>query len=278
MTQAESGNKRVEVFELLYLLSGLFLLILFSPIGGIRTYTQPDELSYAIPLALIGLFQVFALWVARKEKPWGITAMSLLSSIVIPLLLITHIGLILVNYLIVVLNTANLGLLSSDSVTAKLLHRQQVDQNDTCVVVVILHLIVGSFLLILYGIGIMPRVTSLALVSIGLMNTIWIISVILFLSTVLIILRQKFGWLLFFVLDVILLVLGLYSLILSFQSPSSVISQFSHYGNLALQGFQSVSHAAIWCSLIVLVVLVYVMPSMGTSSPASGKTEVDREY
>ena len=269
--------ERTEFVEALYALSGLALLLFFSPFGGFRVYTVSDRLPYEIALTFIGVFQLVALWLARKELPESVAAMGFLSSLSILALLLSipvlgqgDLFIVTVMYLILLLNIIDLGLLSQESITSKLLHRQLACYNDGPVLIlVILHVLFGFFLFVLIEFEVLPIASSLTTLGMILTSAVWIISVLLILAIPFLISRQKSAWFLFFVLDVALLTLNLVSVIAAAQFPDMVISPIEYWRYWWVRNYYAdIAVAGIGFGGFLSIALVCSIPALDTDEKA----------
>lgn len=281
MSEAQSWQKMGEILEVLYILPALILVYFFGPnllawyINSIRFhmahYTLAEMLTL-LTMALIGTVQLFAIWLAKKKKPWSITVMVLLSSLAIPVLLLSIPVLgpeasffILPMYLICLLNIVNLGLLSQDSITSKLLNRPQINENDGPVLVlVVMHAVIGPLLVILIQFELLPRAADLTILSVGLMNAVLSIGVLFVLLSVVLIIRLRYAWLIFLVLDVIMLTISLSSLVIAFQIPNQLVVPTAYYGSWTLGDIIGIAFAGMTCAIMLVSAVIYSIPALDT--------------
>jgi len=271
-------DKTVEILEALYGLSGVSLLFLFGSAFGIQVPSYGlDKQLCAVVLVMIGSFQLLAIWITTKEKLRSTNIMSLLSSLAILalLLFIPVLGqgepnIVVPMYLICVLNIVNLGLLSQESITSKLLHRQLACYNDGPVLIlVILHVLFGFFLFVLIEFEVLPIASSLTTLGMILTSAVWIISVLLILAIPFLISRQKSAWFLFFVLDVALLTLNLVSVIAAAQFPDMVISPIEYWRYWWVRNYYAdIAVAGIGFGGFLSIALVCSIPALDTDEKA----------
>jgi len=270
-----------EILEVLYILPGLILVYFYgiNLLAGyvasfgfsIAHYTLGELLSFLI-IALIGTFQLMAIWLAKRGKSWSIDVMVLLASLAIPVLLLSIpiLGpgesiLVLPMNLVCFLNIVNLGLLSQDSITSKLKNRQPIYDNDGPVLVLVLmHTVIGSLLVILIQFELLPRAADLTILGLGLMNSVLSIGVLFVLLSTLLIIRLRYAWSIFLVLDVLLLTFSLSSLVITLQIPDQLVLSTAYYGSWTLGEIIGVAIAGIICAVMLLPAVVYSIPALDT--------------
>lgn len=278
MTQEHTTDKTAKTLEALYGLSGVLLLFLFGSAFGIQvpSYTLDKQLCTVV-LVIMGSLQLLILWIAKKEKLRSTIIMSLPSSLAILALLLSipllgqgEPTIVVIMYLVCVLNIVNLGLLSQESITSKLLHRQISYYDDAPVLIlVILHALFGFFLFVLIGFEVLPIASGLTTLGMILPSAVWVISVLLIFAIPLLISRQKSAWLLFFALDVALLILSLVSAIAAAQFPDMVISPVEYWRYWWVRNnYADVAAAGITFGGFLSVALVYSMPALDTGKKA----------
>ena len=277
MTQEHTTDKTVEILEALYALSGVSLLFLFGSAFGIQVPSYGlDRQLCAVVLVMIGSFQLLAIWITTKEILRSTIIMSLLSSVAILalLLFIPVLGqgepnIVAALYLMCVLNIVNLGLLSQESITSKLLHRQISHYNDEPVLLlVLLHVSYGCVLFSLIEFLLPIIASSLTTLGLILLYSIWTTSALLILAIPFFILRQKYAWILLFVLDIAVLIMCLVSGILTIQQPDVMVSPWAQYREYRLRECGEIALMGILFGILPCAVLVGSLPALDTDEKA----------
>ncbi|MDH4213017.1 MAG: hypothetical protein OEV85_03770 [Candidatus Thorarchaeota archaeon] len=270
LAKMQGRHTMEEILEGLYASSGVILLFFFG-ITGLNRLDYPPSLQLILLVwGVIGAYQLFAIWLLKMMKPWSIIMMVLLSSLAILALLLPIpvfqprlSELIIPMYFLCLLNVVNLGLLSQDSIVSKSLHRQQTLENDGPVLInVVLHSFLGGFLFILVQGYMTIRGPDMTLLGSSLMNAIWTIGMLFLIIVILLIVRWRYAWILFLVLDVLLLTFGLLSLFFAFQSPGQLVLPTAYYGEWVVRSIQDVGLAGITCGISLLLALVYSIPAL----------------
>ncbi len=239
-------------------------------------YTVSDRLPYEIALTFIGVFQLVTLWLARKELPESIAAMAFLSSLSILALLLSipvlgqgNLFLVTVMYLMIALNIIDLSLLSQESTTSRMLHRQVLYYNDGPVLLLVTsHVSYGFILFSLSEFWLPIMAYSLTTTAMILLYSIWIAGALLVLAIPFLILRQKYAGILFLVLDIAVLIMCLVSGILAIQQPDALVSPWELYRVYKLTQIGQIALMGILFGVLPCAVLVGSIPALDTDEKA----------
>jgi hypothetical protein len=276
MVEAQDWQWMEAILEVLYIASGLILLIIIGYVVGfdILRYSL-DEQLIILALSLLGALQLLAIWLVKKGKSWSIVVMILLSSLALPVLVLSlpvlgpgylsSLANVAPLLLVCILNIVLLGLLSQDSIVSILLHRLQTLENDGPVLVnAVLHPSLGVLLCVLYLYGIVPKMWAITLLGNNLMNAIREIGILFLLIVVLLIVRWRFSWVPLLVLDVLLLIFSFVSLVFAFQMPDQLIAPTLYYRNWILRSIEDIGFVGFTFGIVSLLALVYSIPAVDT--------------